>query len=473
MPKKIIPLFADETPIVEVNYRPRGESTTQTILLSTILERTGMTSWTHSVHSYVKKSTKKKGREPHHLATLVAESHRTETKLALTEMPEGLSGYGVVAIAPIKKGERIIYGSFSLENAGTDKDDPYVAACIMDEKLIGLCTAKDYGNMSRFMGHAPSDIRLAEEVGYTSDDIRDNIAIANFELSKIATSDRDYLALRAIRDISPGEMVLWDYGLDHFRILNILPSLFDKHTHTIIELGKYYWKNIDLHIIVGIDISTSVPLMSVIENNNDVWLDADLIKKNYDVYICSNYFSELLIQQPNLLQRIVPTSITLPEGEHPYIKRIEPGRDLNEFLLTSINHLLGDLSISTWELVGINVPKSAQGISYEASKMAHFRINNEDKTVLESIKERLVDAGIGVRGPIQGRGNYFLCIEKKSLFARIPSAVALSLPPEIVDESIKKSDVLAVSTCSMFSVAEKQSRDTLITATSEAVHKPI
>lgn len=382
----------------------------------------GLNSWVNTILDY----NNQEAYADHMLNWYILESMETQEKIAIkeTKIHNNLE-YGLVALETITKDSKLIYASKLVCN--TDANDLYAVAT--DNRTI--ISAKNNGNMTRFMNHAPND---TEALHFYNSEDRTNVATANFATEEYETpSIGKYLILKAKYDIQPKEILYWDYGPDYFQHTQIPVKLFNKHGN-IIEPSKYRW--INPYINLNIDnkympfaekftnIISSETIFNIKQHVSDNAVNTSII-------INTNFFRETLKTNPELLSNY-NIILTLPKNDNQWIKY----RYADEFCLKkeTINYIKDNITgnvlktpIGPEKLIQTKMQSNDNSADIFKQKLFHYlgiAINQLEFMAGKSLKD-LGDKFLSndIRYIIDDRdsNNKILYIALSDIFKKLPS----------------------------------------------------
>lgn len=402
--------------VTHVNFLPAGaQATPENVILQPLdefLRAHNMLEWNHTLWSTDETVTDLESLRHSWLSKL------TEAKMALTPMPEGLPGLEVVAINTIPSGSILIYAGLL---GPAEDNDPYAAGTSTDNSY----SAREYGNISRFMGHALKADTLREQVTFSDQVLASKVATANFSGIKLFSNCviESITGLVALREIHPGERVRWDYGFVHFNALEIAPALFTSDTNQLIHYSNYFYTETSLRIILNYS-AILLNLKSVIEHNSFILIESQHSLSGYDIYLDSQYIKEELMANPQLLSRLV-IELQLPELGCKYMKCFTPGvvQDINCKLWMHAQTIMGDVPDLSAGIVRYQAidPVNELPVQPVQHGESFFVVSSDNLDQIEAKSVRLEAAGIELyRKKTESPEVYFLWITKKSLFNSLP-----------------------------------------------------
>ena len=286
------------------------------------------------------------------LQRLIDQSARLGEKIAITDMPVGL-GYEVVAIDLIKKGAQILYCG-KLLHALPDNDSYLLTFSSTKRQSYNFVSAKQQSNLTRLFAHASSATDLNENVTFHDDLIRSTVALPNFFLKVINIGGLSFSVLTALNDISKGDRLRWDYGLQHFIGLGITPCLFDKNSHLPIDSHHYHWQHTAISFICEQSVIThALSMQTLIETDQCAFLAHEDSHYPYDLYINAQFFKELLVNEPERRHQLI-VEFPVPMNDHPYIKYFPTNKNADLFMLSTLKAILKEALLeTTWQKVFI------------------------------------------------------------------------------------------------------------------------
>lgn len=288
------------------------------IEISKVNEKFGMKFWTESILSDNGEILINYDHE------LIQESISLQKKIAIETIIIGDTVmYGLVAIEKINEGETIIYASKLSES---ENDDMYK----LELDIRTTTSARYYGNIARFMNHAPSQKSLDNLITFNTVDIEKNVAIANFNPNIININDQNTPILVANRDIDIGEKLYWDYGIEYFSELDICINLFDK-SGTIINPENYRWKDQKLQIKFNNITKSACPLNEVLEKNQILVINFFKDGPHFQLAIHPDYIREKL--NNNILSSNKYVTIEILEPFPDKIKVLSLDKELPQQVL--------------------------------------------------------------------------------------------------------------------------------------------
>lgn len=277
-------------------------------------ETFGLTMWTNSIIPFNGDQE-----DPEITALMnnsIVESKELQLKMAIeeTEM-NGHKIYGLMAIDTINQGESIVYGAkqHTFEEASNTTDDFY--KIVMNQDTI--ISAKDFGNMARFMNHAPEKDDVSKILRLSKKNMA-TLATANFTSRLIRIGDLEYTVLTALRKINPGERLYWDYGLEYFENLDTSIALFNRQGKQV-NPKRYRWLNQRLQFKLNGELVAFDNLEEILKN--DGLAEAAVTDHNPPFYISvhARYIRESLEIAPDLADNYY-VNIPTPDLEHPFVK---------------------------------------------------------------------------------------------------------------------------------------------------------
>ncbi|MDF1757271.1 MAG: SET domain-containing protein [Legionellaceae bacterium] len=296
-----------------VNYlTARGEI--QHLSNEQACEKFNMVSWTNALVS-----TDGEENIPlnHQVHNHIDKSLLAQTKMAIVDISiNGSVCQGVIATEVIEPGTTIIYSSQLLDPdlVKTRKNDPYMV------DLSTPVSAKDFGNIARFLNHAPSQEIVDTILTFNSPEDKDNLACANFTTEKVITESVEYFVLKANRYIHPGEALLWDYGLDYFLYIDSPLALFNKQGD-VIDPSSYRFDHKMYVKPHKKELSLSCDFYQLMETNSFVLIPSRESKLSCDIMISAEYFRKVIMANPEILYNY-HLVFPLPKGSNEYIKYV-------------------------------------------------------------------------------------------------------------------------------------------------------
>ncbi len=410
-------VLPDQATVTLVNFLPAGAAVQEVIKrpIAEVLAEHDMLGWGHGMLGpgatvIDNESLKNSWR-----------SKLTENNMALTPMPGGLPGLEVVAIKPIPRGSILVYSGLL---GPIPAKDPYFAGISREQGY----SARRYGNISRFMGHAPGKNNL-DTFEFCNQALKSNVATANFQGIKLDTTciQGGISGLVALRDINPGEPARWDYGSQHFYIMGITPALFTTDSNQIIEYTQYYCASASLSMkVMERIISFPATIKALVEGNSYVFIDTQQSGLDEDVFLDSMYIDGLIRADRKLLLGDADP-IELPGRDCPYMKCFTPGSvtNLKNKLWLHAQSIMGDapdLASSAPCYRQIRPMKNVP-LKPEMLGVDYFLISSDDSERLTDNASKLEAAGVVVEYKRTGNTPevYQLLIEQKSLFRSLPS----------------------------------------------------
>jgi hypothetical protein len=393
-------------------------------------EKFSMLSWTNQVHHINPSDDAICANE---LQDIINLSIATQEKMAITTVEiNGAVVFGLVAIEPIPKGSVLLYSSKVLDKSEIKKEDLY---------MVGLpkntLSAKNHGNMSRFMNHALDSDAAKQEVKFEPSNLQDDMAVANFSTRKVTTSTSECFTLNAEHDIEVGEALYWNYSLSYFQHLEFPIVIFNK-LGTVINANLYQWVNPVVQIQIGDKtVPTHANFKSLLSKNGFIILCGMLSKFDKDIVINAEYIREILSANPALANSYYIT-IPLPNVPHASIKYLAPSSslDLSTTFVAFINRLTAnDMLQRTIEKSEIKyelfTDRQAGNGPFDAQQK-RFLVLQDSKILfkegfsLEDIREKLTN--LGIECIIDGKGaNRLMYISQVDLYSKIDSQ-----PPVVV-----------------------------------------
>lgn len=299
-----------------------------------LLTTLGMKGWINTCYASMLPKSKK-----NILHEFIHDSVSVQNKMALTPMSNGFEGYGVVAIEVIPKGSKILYTGTFISQEDANPLDRYIAKIDLSSQYC--LSSEEYGNITRFMNHAPHYKEVDKLLQFNSPEVQQTLLTANFYARKVNTSNEPLIVLEALRDIQIGEPLVWDYGMGYFHTLNFSPILFN-HLGNVISPELYNWKNPQIYLKINNRQAIFYnELRPFIENGDIAHLSRIDLDLPYDIFIHSEFLIEKFQENPLISQSAV-TTIELPTSPHPLIKymRIHPDTSLKQLLYDQLNSIL-------------------------------------------------------------------------------------------------------------------------------------
>lgn len=152
---------------------------------------------------------------------------------------DDLKGLGVKASRDIRKGETVISYSGASEtysNIRSEIDDGTYVAFNLNGKVIN---ARNFGNESRFINHAPSNfvamLKVAKHFGMQKQINRDLIQDIFYANCVVVKSSSGAMLIVADRDIKEGEELVYDYGFDYWLAINDSPFIYNTKLQDVSE----------------------------------------------------------------------------------------------------------------------------------------------------------------------------------------------------------------------------------------------
>lgn len=146
-------------------------------------------------------------------------------------------GWSAVALKPIPKGAKILYGGVIKKHK--DYSTKKQTHCIGSVKSIreddpnaDLVDAVEYGNIASVFQHAPCNSTL-ELYRFSREDVKKTIQMANWTGALHQLGNRKILIFVSTREIRPFEPLTVDYGLEYWKMLEESPVLFDAQLNVI------------------------------------------------------------------------------------------------------------------------------------------------------------------------------------------------------------------------------------------------
>lgn len=183
----------------------------------------------------------------------------------------GEVGHGVFLspeAQPIEIGTDVTYYCGELKSINSEKG--FLSYAMNSSKNL-LINAERYGNVARFVQHAPTLEELKNNFGIDTSKLpQEQIATSNVKAERI--ENLNIIKFIAISKILPGQQILVSYYKDYwfgaFIYKQIREKLFDKNNGTLINPLFYQYNYFYLHIrgdyisyIVGIDVADSALVM--------------------------------------------------------------------------------------------------------------------------------------------------------------------------------------------------------------------
>lgn len=123
-------------------------------------------------------------------------------------------GYGVFAHQLIKKGTCVgVYTGIKRNHRTNNLNYAFAVKSDLLNMYIDAC---QFGNLTRFINHAPSMDDFIHEPA------KDHFLLANIGTPRYYLNGIDILIYKATRDIQPGEQLLVDYGKNFFKNLEFI-----------------------------------------------------------------------------------------------------------------------------------------------------------------------------------------------------------------------------------------------------------
>ncbi|KTC70220.1 hypothetical protein Lbir_1803 [Legionella birminghamensis] len=344
------------------------------------------------------------------MSTLLSKIDSNSKKLCLS--PMGASGLGVCALEVIEPGEPVIVYAGSVKpvvpgsKIPASKSEYELDFDNLDGETYAMIQAKNYGNLARFMQHAPRTTTppYADHGSISLDDYhfldidRDIVAVANLQLQMLYHRGQLIYYFIAKERILPGHIVVWDYNIHYWRTKETPPELFTKYGE-LIDRKTYRPRSFSVRINF---------------DNGDVPID--LFTKASSVYFDLENVQPLRIQTPFGHRGYIPEAEVRAkfdnspllffwresynswiEESRPYTKDFslieqnatqqffQPSRSSKKAILGALKQLAK----------GYGIPKTAQYDLRQNNSVAIIMMDNDShKAELTALKSALADAGI-------------------------------------------------------------------------------
>ncbi len=151
-------------------------------------------------------------------------------------------GHGVCATRDIKKDEDV---SVYCSEYGHEKSKQLAGYSFekLDNPLNLFIDARAYGNLTRFINHAPNEDEF--DINSLPEDAHDILLTANLKPEIFNYCGISFVIFRALRDIKAGETLFFDYSGKYWEDFH--PTLFTKK-HTFIDIkGKPFKEAKQIH----------------------------------------------------------------------------------------------------------------------------------------------------------------------------------------------------------------------------------
>lgn len=387
-------------------------------------ERFGLTLWTDSLIA-MNESVENAGTRTL-MHPEIMKSIAIQKKMAINEISlNGQTIYGLIARQTIKKGESIIYAAqqHTFQYAEDNPTDMYKIK-LDDDSLI---SAQKFGNMARFMNHAPEheDVLSLLEM---SADVYNSMAKANFCSKKKRIGNLTFVVLTAINDIQPGQGLYWDYSLDYFSKLSCQIALFNKYGG-VIPPTNYHWKNKILQVdILGKTYGkVELDIDGFLASNAILDFTIDNHTPPFYLSINAAYFREILQANPELFDNYF---VKIPEVDltHNCVKIFCADSQSTETQLR--NYITNELqTVGTAEQINISIARFQDTESLDvpfSCKIITFYAINGPEEILTSIRNSCEQLNIAC---FNINATNTLYVSSSGIFMYLPSTQLADLQP--------------------------------------------
>lgn len=400
----------------------------------------GLTMWTHSIIPIGEKKE-----DPNTNALMhddIIESLRLQSKIAIEEINvNGYTMYGLIAIDTISEGESIIYGAkmHTLEDAGGTTDDDYKIEIGKDSVI----SAKEFGNMARFMNHAPEAEDATKLLNMTEEDLA-TLATANFTSRQIKAGNLRYSLLTANREIRAGERLYWDYGMEYFRKIAVSIALFDNNGNRL-NPDIYTWKDQQLQFDWHGTLKVIEDIEKILKNDGIIECAVGNHTPPYYLNIHPRYIRNILEQTPSLADNYY-INIPSPDLNDPLVKIFNA--DDHETMVILENHLREQIipNAANREQITISIHTfwdlEADNSRFARTKIRFFVVEIPDAEILQQIQNTCDQLGIECH--FHEHNNQIINISLGDLFTNLPSITLEQLqPPNPIQTPVRRFSFLA------------------------------
>ncbi len=319
---------------------------------------------------------------------IIQASNSLQRKMAIETVEiDGKYMYGLIALEPIMEGESIIYGS---KITSYTPDDMYKLQINSDK----ITSAKNFGNMARFMNHAPDNETVAQKLRFTSKNTLKNLATANFTGKIIHYNNAEYPILVANRKIKPGERLYWDYSMDYFSSLDCNILLFLKNG-TIINPELYTWVNKRLQIKFNNELKDIGNFNRILKGNSIITLPVYTNGLQYNLVIHPDYIRNQLNKNPAINNNYF-VNIQIPTRLPKYVKRISIESEINDNIIASLKEEILNIpndALLDYEILTYRVNDVAED-SIEYAPFKYFILLPYDKITSQNLHEKCLALNI-------------------------------------------------------------------------------
>ena len=399
-----------------------------------------LTKWTNSIIPIGEY-----GEDPDINALISAEIIETEmlqSKIAIEEIDvNGRTMYGLVAIDTIYEDESIIYGAkmHTVEEAGGTTDDDYKIKISQDN----IISAKEFGNMARFMNHAPEEEDAKKMLNMAEEDL-ETLATANFTSRKVKAGDLSYTLLTANREIRAGERLYWDYGLEYFRKIPVSIALFDINGN-LLSPDIYTWKDQQLQFDWHGTLKVIDDIEKILKNDGLIESPVSDHTPPYYLNIHAKYIRDILEQNPSLADNYF-INIPAPDLNDPLVKIFNA--DDHETMVIIENHLREQIIPSGVNPEHINISIQTyldlenDNTRFARKRLKFFLVEIPDAEILQQIQDTCDQLEIECH--CNEGNNQAKNISLKDLFKNLPHITLDQLqPPNPVQTPVRRFSFLA------------------------------